>query len=183
MVVLDILVGWAIMGFLYVFDRAKKSRPANANRFRANDRIGVVPMKWVYLFFLMLLPLPAAAGEIDYFCIFANTAAAQADANVGIFWNGTTWDASTTFPGVSVVTPAALVNGISPITGFWIMVARPSANAGLDADTACVMKLDRDLGAVNGAFVLGATLTGTNRTTATFQPVPHGSNYPRPLGK
>jgi len=125
----------------------------------------------------------ALANEIDYFCIFANAATAQADPNVGVFWNGTTWDTSTTFPGISVNTPAALVNGISPITGFWIMVARPSANAGLDADTACVMKLDRDLAAVNGAFVLGATLTGTNRTTATFQPVPHGSNYPRPIGK
>jgi hypothetical protein len=132
---------------------------------------------------LCLSSFTTRAGEIDYFCIFSNAAAAQADANVGPFWNGASWDQSTVFPGISVVTPAALVNGISPITGFWIMVARPSANAGLDADTACVMKLDRDLGAVNGAFVLGATLTGTNRTTATFQPVPHGSNYPRPLGK
>jgi hypothetical protein len=142
-------------------------------------------MKYAIAFVLALLSSAAGAGQIDYFCIFSNAAAAQADANVGAFWNATlsVWDQSTVFPGISVVTPAALVNGISPITGFWIMVARPTANAGLDADTACVMKLDRDLGAVNGAFVLGATLTGTNRTTATFQPVPHGSNYPRPLGK
>lgn len=132
---------------------------------------------------LSLLAVPANAGQIDYFCLFANAAAAQADANVGAFWNGTVWDQSTVFPGVSVVTPAALINGISPITGFWIMVSRPSSNAGLDADTACVMKLDRDLASVNGSFVLAATLTGTNRTTATFQPVPNGSNYPRPFGK
>lgn len=136
------------------------------------------------IFTALLVANGAQAGEIDYFCIFANAAAAEADPNVGLFWNGTVWDLSTVFPGISVVTPAALVNGISPITGFWIMVSRPSANAGLDADAACVMKLDRDLAAVNGAFVLSATgLTGTNRTTATFQPVPHGSNYPRPLGK
>ena len=141
-------------------------------------------MKYVFALLLSLLTVPASAGEIDYFCIFANAAAAQADANVGAFWNGTVWDQSTVFPGISVVTPAALVNGISPITGFWIMVARPVANAGLDADTACVMKLDRDLASVNGAFVLAASgLTGTNRTNATFQPVPHGSQYPRPLGK
>jgi hypothetical protein len=134
---------------------------------------------------LCCLSRVADAGEIDYFCIFANAASAQADVNVGAFWNATisVWDTSTVFPGISVVTPAALVNGISPITGFWIMVSRPIANAGLDADAACVMKLDRDLAAVNGAFVLAGTLTGTNRTSAIFQPVPHGSNYPRPLGK
>jgi hypothetical protein len=132
---------------------------------------------------LFLFATAAHAGEIDYFCIFANAAAAQADANVGPFWNGITWDQSTTFPGISVVTPAALVNGISPITGFWIVVSRPADNPGLDADTACVMKLDRDLGSINGSFVLSATLTGTNRTNATFQPVPLGSGYPRPLGK
>ncbi len=125
----------------------------------------------------------ARAGEIDYFCIFTNAAAAQADANVGAFWNGANWDQSTVFPGISVVTPAALVNGISPITGFWILVARPAADAGLDANTACVMKLDRDLGKVNGSFVLAAAITGSNRTSLTFQPIPHGSGYPRPLGK
>lgn len=132
---------------------------------------------------LMMSVSPISAGEIDYFCLFSNAAAAQADVNVGAFWNGLVWDQSTVFPGVSVATPAALVNGISPITGFWIMVSRPIANAGLDADTSCVMKLDRDLASVNGSFVLAATLTGTNRTTATFQPVPNGSKYPRPLGK
>ena len=141
-------------------------------------------MMWLALVLSFCVCFSANAGQIDYFCIFANAAAAQADANVGVFWNGTVWDQSTVFPGISVVTPAALVNGISSITGFWIMVARPVANAGLDADTACVMKLDRDLASVNGAFVLAASgLTGTNRTNATFQPVPHGSQYPRPLGK
>jgi hypothetical protein len=142
-------------------------------------------MKWLAALFFLLTFSPASAGEIDYFCLFANAAAAQADANVGPFWNAaaSSWDTSTVFPGISVVTPAALVNGISPITGFWIMVSRPAANAGLDASAACVMKLDRDLAAVNGAFVLTATLTGTNRTNATFQPVPHGSAYPRPIGK
>lgn len=120
---------------------------------------------------------------IDYFCIFSNAAAAQADPTVSAFWNATSsvWDTSTTFPGVSVSTPAALVNGISSLTGFWIVISQRTANAGLDA--ICVMKLDRDLGRVNGAFVLAATITGTNRTSLNFSPVPHGSGYPRPLGK
>jgi hypothetical protein len=140
-------------------------------------------MKRVIAFLLLFITSTCHAGEIDYFCIFANAAAAQADPNVGVFWNGTSWDTSTTFPGISVSTPAALVNGISPITGLWILIARPTANAGLDADTACVMKLDRDLAATNGSFVLSASISGTNRTSLTFQPVPHGSGYPRPLGK
>lgn len=131
-----------------------------------------------------LLATPVHAGEIDYFCIFSNAAAAQIDGPVGAFWNGSTWDPSTTFPGVSVATPAALINGISPITGFWIVVSRPAASGALDADTNCVMKLDRDLGKVNGNFVLSAAITGTNRTNLTFQPVPFdGPGYPRPLGK
>jgi hypothetical protein len=100
-----------------------------------------------------------------------------------VFWNGSTWDTSTTFPGITVLTPQALINGIPSLTGFWILVARPAADSGLDTDTACVMKLDRDLGIVNGSFVLAAAITGANRIALTFQPVPHGSGYPRPLGK
>jgi hypothetical protein len=142
-------------------------------------------IKIVLALALCLLSRIADAGEIDYFCLFANQAAAQADTNVGAFWNATlsVWDTSTVFPGISVVTPAALVNGISPITGFWIMVSRPTTNAGLDADAACVMKMDRDLGMVNGSFVLSASLTGTNRTLAVFHPIPLGSGYPQPFGK
>lgn len=140
-------------------------------------------MRWLAII-LALLTAPAQAGQIDYFCIFTNAAAAQADGPVGAFWNGTVWDTSTTYPGVSVATPAALINGISPITGFWIIVSRPAASGALDADTSCVMKLDRDLGKVNGNFVLAASVTGTNRTNLTFQPVPFdGPGYPRPLGK
>ena len=63
-------------------------------------------MKWLILI-AALLASPAQAGQIDYFCIFTNAAAAQADANVGPFWNGTTWDTSTVFPGISVTTPHA----------------------------------------------------------------------------
>lgn len=139
--------------------------------------------KLAALIIALLSTSSAYAGQIDYFCIFANAAAAQADANVGAFWNGSAWDTSTVFPSISVTTPQALVNGISSLTGFWILVSRPVANAGLDANTACVMKLDRDQGMVNGNFVLAAAITGSNRTSLTFQPVPHGSGYPRPLGK
>ena len=140
-------------------------------------------MRWL-LIILALFITPVHAGQIDYFCIFTNAAAAQADGPVGAFWNGTTWDTSTTYPNTSVTTPAALINGISPITGFWIVVSRPAPSSALDADTNCVMKLDRDLGKVNGNFVLAASISGTNRTNLTFQPVPFdGPGYPRPLGK
>jgi hypothetical protein len=139
-------------------------------------------MSKILALLLSLLCLPAEAGQIDYFCIFVNAAAAQADVNVGAFWNVTAaaWDQSTVFPGISVVTPAALVNGISPITGFWIIVSRPTSNnPGLDADAACqVMKWDRD-----AVSVVAASLTGTNRTSARFHPVPAGSQYPQPFGK
>jgi hypothetical protein len=138
-------------------------------------------MKRIIALLLLLMMSPAAAGQIDYFCLFANQAAAQADVNVGVFWNTTslTWDTSTVFPGVKVVTPAALVNGISPILGLWIIVSRPIADAGLDADAACqVMKWDRD-----SVTVLNATLTGTNRTLATLSPAPFGSTYAQPFGK
>ena len=142
-------------------------------------------MKWLVTL-LCLFSGPAGANEIDYFCIFTNAAAAQADANVSQFWNGNIWDTSTTFPGISVTTPQALVNGISSLTGFWILVSRPTADAGLDANAACVMKLDRDLGKINGSFVLAAAITGANRTSLIFKPQPmaiSGSAFPIPLGK
>jgi hypothetical protein len=138
-------------------------------------------MKWLIV--LVLMCSPAHADELDYFCIFSNAAAAQVDTAIAPFWNGTNWDLSTTFPNVSVTTPAALVNGISPITGFWIVVARTADSPALDADTACVMKLDRDLAVGNGAFVVSATLTGSNRTSASFKPMPAGAQYPIPFGK
>lgn len=133
----------------------------------------------------LLVICPAKAGQIDYFCLFATQAAAQVDVAVGVFWDSVnlTWRGDTTFPGVSVVTAAALVNGINPNTGFWIVVSQTARNVALDAKVNCVMTLDRDLGAVNGAFVLAGTLTGANRTNATFSPIPAGSKYPRPFGK
>ena len=137
-------------------------------------------MRGIIAALFLFMGSPVVAGEIDYFCIFSNAASAQADANVGVFWDAahSSWDTSTVFPGISVSTPAALVNGISPITGLWLLVARPSADAGLDADSACVMKWDRD-----AVAVVSASLTGTNRTSASFKPVPFGSNYAIPFGK
>jgi len=144
-------------------------------------------MKWfIFTILLFLGSSSVQATEIDYFCIFANAAAAQADANVGVFWNGAFWDTSTTFPGISVTTPQALINGISSLTGFWIIVSRKVPDAGLDGNTACVMKLDRDISAVNGNFVLAAAITGANRTSLTFRPQPMarvGLSYPNPLAR
>jgi hypothetical protein len=141
-------------------------------------------MKRLAIIAFFLFASPAWAQPYDYFCIFTNQAAAEADATVGAYWNGTTWDLSQTFPGVTVSTPSALVDGISAITGFWIVVSSPVDNAALDAKANCVMKLDRQAAVLGNAFVVAATgLTGTGRTSFTFQPVPHGSRYPRPLGQ
>jgi microcompartment protein CcmK/EutM len=122
---------------------------------------------------------------IDYFCIFANAAAAQADPTVGAFWNATSsiWDTSQVFPGISVITSAPTINGINSSTGFWIIISRLNRDAGLDA--TAVMALDREIGRGDGNFVLFAagSLNGTARTNLNFGPVPHGSGYPRPLGK
>ncbi len=142
-------------------------------------------MKWLALV-IALFASPARANQIDYLCIFSNAAAAQADGPVGAFWNGSVWDPSTTFPGISVNTPAALINGISPITGFWIVVSQTARSGALDADTNCVLTLDRDQGKINGNFVVAASVTGTNRTNLSFKPQPmavSGSAYPIPLGK
>jgi hypothetical protein len=141
-------------------------------------------MKRLAIIASLLFASPACAQPFDYFCIFTNQAAAEADATVGPYWNGTTWDLSQTFPGVTVSTPSALVDGISAVTGFWIVVSSPVDNAALDAKANCVMKLDRQAAILGNAFVVAATgLTGTGRTSFTFQPVPHGSRYPRPLGQ
>lgn len=143
-------------------------------------------MKHLAIIAFLLFASPACAQPYDYFCIFTNQAAAEADATVGTYWDpvNLVWNLSTVFPGLSVVTPAALVNGISPVTGFWIVVSSMTDNAALDAKANCVMKLDRQAAVLGNAFVVAASgLTGTNRTSATFQPVPHGSRYPRPLGQ
>jgi hypothetical protein len=127
----------------------------------------------------------ARADQIDYFCLFANAAAAQADATMASVWSSASsaWDQSRVFSGVSVATPAALINGVSPITGYWMIVSSAVDVPALDSDAACVMKLDRDIAAQGGSFVAAASISGTNRTSITFAPVPAGSAYPRPLGQ
>ena len=138
---------------------------------------------------LLALASSARADQFDYFCLYASQAAAQADPVVGTYWHPATsdgpasWDQSRTFPGVKVVTPSAIVNGISALTGWWIVVSSAGDNAALDGDTACVMKLNRDVASKGGAFVAAATLTGAGRTNLTFSPVPAGSAYPSPLGQ
>lgn len=134
---------------------------------------------------MLLLARSANAQPFDYFCIFTNQTAAEADAVVGAYWDSadSVWNTSVVFPGVTVSTPSALVDGISAATGFWIVVSSPTDNAALDAKANCVMKLDRQAAVLNQPFVVAATLTGTGRTSFTFSPVPHGSRYPRPLGQ
>jgi hypothetical protein len=144
-------------------------------------------MRSVIAALVLLFSSPLAKAQpFDYFCIFTNQAAAQVDAVVGTYWivGNSAWDLSQTFPGVTVSTPSALVDGISAITGFWIVVSSPVDNAALDAKANCVMKLDRQAAILGNAFVVASTgLSGTGRTSFTFQPVPHGSRYPRPLGQ
>lgn len=118
---------------------------------------------------------------IDYLCIFANEAAARSDATVGAFWTGSVWNTSTVFPNVKVSTSATLVNGVNPATGWWIIVSRLAAVAALDA--LCAMKLDRVLGETHGAFEIGTTISGSDRTGLSFSPEPHGAKYPAPLGE
>ena len=137
----------------------------------------------------LLAALPLRANEIDYFCLFTNVAGAQANPAVGAYWHPATsdspadWDRSQTNPGLSVVTPQAIVNGVSSATGFWIMISTFGPNAALDADTSCVMKLDRDAAIAGNAFATSTVITGANRTALTFSPVPLGSRYPLPLGQ
>jgi hypothetical protein len=142
-------------------------------------------MRWLIALLLMVAQAHAA-DEIDYYCIFTNAAAAQADTAVGSRWNATAgaWDTSVTFPNHKVVTAAALINGISPITGFQIIVSTVGGDAALDADAACFMKLNRDAACRSQGFVMAApSFTGANRTNATISPTPMGSCYPRPLGQ
>jgi hypothetical protein len=133
---------------------------------------------------LLLAPLPASAQPYDYFCLFASQSAAQSDATVGAYYaNAATWDLSTTFPGVAVTTPSALIDGISALTGWWIVISTVADNAALDAKANCVMKLDRGAAILGKSFVAAATLTGSGRTNLTFSPQPQGANYPEPLGQ
>lgn len=142
-------------------------------------------MNYTLALILMLLSASVSAGQIDYFCIFANAAAAQVNPTVGQFWNAAAgvWDTSTVFPGISVSTSASNINGINPNIGFWIVISKTERDAGLDA--VAVMVLDREIGRRNGNFVLFAvgSLNGTSRTNLNFSPVPQGSDYPIPLGK
>jgi hypothetical protein len=127
----------------------------------------------------------ARADQIDYYMLFSNAAAAQADPVVGSppYWNGTNWNTSITFPGTTLITSQALINGISSFAGFWIIISLPTPNAAIAADTNLVFTFNRDSACRLQSFVLSATVVGTARTLATTHPVPAGSCYPQPLGQ
>ena len=143
-------------------------------------------MRTLLTIIFLLASLPAHANTVDYFCLFANAAAAQANATVGAYWHPATsdspasWDESQTFPGIKVVTPQALVNGVSTGLGFWIIIARRNDDAALDAVTNCVMKLDRDVaitGRVPGAAVAAqaiSSITNSGNTATVITALPHG---------
>lgn len=123
-------------------------------------------------------------GQVDYFFLFANTAAAQADPTVGSYWDATNlaWRGDVCFPGLKVVTSQALLNGIATGLGFWIMISSQGPNAALAAHANCAVATDRGL-APGGAFVLSATMTAAGHQTLQVSPVPMGSAYPQPFGK
>ena len=122
---------------------------------------------------------------IDYFFLFATQAAAEADPVVGAFYDATdgVWRPDVCFPGTNVATPQAVINSISSLTGFWLIIAQTNPNAALAADANLVMALDRDAANAGRSFVTSAVITGTNRTSLTFSPTPFGAKYPQPLGQ
>lgn len=129
------------------------------------------------------------SDQIDYFLLYTNQAAAEADAAIlagdsfGPYWSASGgWRPDVVFPGISVVTPQALINGVSSITGFWLLISSPALNAALAASPNFVMCLDRSL-APAGSFVLNAVISGSNRTSLQLHPVPAGAGYSQPLGK
>ena len=139
------------------------------------------------LILLALWGTGAQADEYDYFCLFRSAAAAEVDPVVGTYWHGADWNRSVTFPGTGVITPAALLNGISTLTGFWILVSPDVDVPALDAEITtvgpCYLKLGRDAAINSQPFVLLSSISGTTETSLTFSPVPEGSAYPRPLGQ
>jgi hypothetical protein len=123
---------------------------------------------------------------MDYFCLFASQAAAEANATVGAYYVPASadgpggWRGDVVFPGLKVVTPSAIVNGISTLTGFWLMIATQGDNAVLDSVTNCVMKLDRDV-AVRGytpgvpsAPVVISSITYAGSTATVTTATAHG---------
>src|SRR5580658_1366008 len=103
------------------------------------------------------------SDQLDYFMLFTNAAVAQADSVVGAYWDAvdSVWNLSVVFPGIKVVTPQAVVNGISSLTGFWIIISNAGDVPALDSHPNLIMKLDRDIAAQGGSFVLSSVITGT----------------------
>ncbi len=139
---------------------------------------------------LALLAGTAHAGQIDYFCLYTNQAAAMADpvmtAGSNPFWNAAlyNWRPDVVYPGIQVITPQAVFNGVSTLTGYWLMIAQPQRNSALENDNACKgLWLDRAAAVANQPFIVGGTISGGNRQNLQFSPVPLGSNYPQPLGQ
>jgi hypothetical protein len=123
---------------------------------------------------------------IDYFFLFPDEAAAIADPVLAPFHiavDPVGWRCDFCFPNMAIVTPQAVVHGINPNTGFWIMVARNTPINVMGTHANLVLALDRDAANAGGTFVRIAALAGVNRTTATMSVLPAGANYPQPLGQ
>lgn len=124
-------------------------------------------------------------NQTDYFFLFASAAAAQADPIVGAYWDTVNliWRGDVCFPGLKVVTSQAVVNGISSLTGFWIMISSPGPNATLAGSANCVLATDRIIAAQGGSFVIASSMTAAGHQNLHFSPVPAGSQYAQPLAQ
>jgi hypothetical protein len=135
--------------------------------------------RWLALLFFLVATPALAVDQYDYFFLFSTQAAAEVDPVVGHYWNAANgWDLSQTFPGISVVTASAIVNGISALTGFWIMISSAGPNATLAGGANMVMSLDRTTAVLVGTPLISSA----GHAAFVWHPVPTGSTYPAHVG-
>lgn len=114
---------------------------------------------------------------IDYLFLFPSQAAAQADATVGSYWNGTVWRGDVVFPGLTFISSQAL-------SGWMMMICSAATNPALASHPNCILVTSREAVQAGHPFVISSPgLTTNGRTSLVFFPIPAGSAYPRPLGQ
>jgi hypothetical protein len=107
-------------------------------------------------------------GIIDYVFLFASKSAAQGSSSIGSLVNA----GSVSFGGLAVTTSQALVNGIAPSAGYWIMVASVGQNSTYDTDPNAVLTINRDT-----QKIVSSRLTAAGTASFSFSPVPEGGGY------
>jgi hypothetical protein len=141
---------------------------------------------------MILLELPATAGQIDYLVTCPDEATCQMDATIGKYYVDGVWRPDIVLQPIEIWQPAndmtsqetgpdgQLITVVMHqfLPGFSLVISLSQENAVLSASPYVQLVTDRDAAEAGRPFVLQSKFSMDELNTYRLQPVSQGTSYP-----